>query len=244
MRARRGIWAGRAATCGLLALLAVPGAAAGQGLGQADSGQVPRTGSAAPHSNVPPMVIDGPTQRIEGVLPVMTLDQEALYLRSKWGKRANADLDKRRMEIATENDRLANQFAAEEQSLTVLRQTLPADEFRKRADEFDKRVVEVRRDREAAVAALATRDSEEQQAFFRAALPLLAALMQERGAVVVLDQRAIFVASQSIDVTDALIERIDRDIGAGPLPEAPGSGTAPQPAPAPTAPTTAAPAQE
>ncbi|MEF9604079.1 OmpH family outer membrane protein, partial [Paracoccus sp. PXZ] len=43
----------------------------------------------------------------------------------------------------------------------------------------------------------------------------------ERGAVVVLDQRAIFVASQSIDVTDVLIDRINSEVGPGPLAEEP-----------------------
>jgi len=150
--------------------------------------------------------------------PVLTLDQEELYLRSQWGQRVQASLEQRGREIAAENDRLADQFAAEEQELTALRQTLPPDEFRKRADEFDKRVVQVRRDRDAAARALQVEADEERKAFFRAVRPVLDALMRERGAVVVLDQRAI-LASQSIDVTDALIERMDREIGAGPLAE-------------------------
>jgi Skp family chaperone for outer membrane proteins len=177
-----------------------------------------------------PMIVDAPAPRGEGVLPVITLDQEELYARSKWGQRVHDELEKSGQEIADENDRLANQFSAEEQALTSLRQTLPADEFRKRAEEFDKRVVEVRRQREAAADALKARAVSEQQAFFHAVLPQLDALMRERGAVVVLDQRAIFVAAQSIDVTEALIERIDREIGAGPLQAGPDQFEEGQPA--------------
>ncbi len=150
------------------------------------------------------------------VLPVITLDQDRLYMESAWGTRVQGDLERIGREIGAENDRLEKQFSDEETQLTELRKTLPPDEFRKRADEFDKRVVEVRRERENAARELQARASEERSAFFRAALPVLAAFMHEKGAVAVLDQRAIFVAAEDIDVTDALGKRLDAEIGEGP----------------------------
>ncbi|WJS85622.1 OmpH family outer membrane protein [Paracoccus sp. TOH] len=209
------------AAWGLAVLLAVPTGVSAQ-QPSPEPVPAPRAPAGTDDHAVPPMVVETPPSEGEGVLPVLTLDQETLYARSKWGQRVQGELELRGREIAAENDRLADQFAAEEQQLTVLRQTLPADEFRKRADEFDKRVVEVRRARDAAARELQVSADEERQAFFRAVLPVLAKLMQERGAVAVLDQRAIFVASQSIDITEALIERMDSTVGAGPVePEAP-----------------------
>ncbi|MDF3854778.1 OmpH family outer membrane protein [Paracoccus sp. P2] len=199
----------------LAALLAAPRGASAQPV--PEPSEQPET--LAPEAA--PIVVETPPPNGQAVLPVLTLDQDALYLHSLWGQRVQADLERRGSEIAAENERLVEQFAAEERELTALRQTLPPDEFRKRADEFDKRVVEVRRARDAAPRALQAEAEEERQAFFRAVLPVLAALMRERGAVVVLDQRAIFVASQSIDVTEELIDRIDREIGAGPLADPP-----------------------
>lgn len=190
--------------------------------GPAQSDPGPSESAGGDHA-VPPMVVETPAQSSEGVLPLMTLDQEALYLRSQWGERVQDELERRGQQIAGENDRLAAEFSREEQELTRLRESLAPDEFRKRADEFDKRVVEVRRERDQAARELQTLAETERTAFFRAALPILAALMRERGALAVLDQRAIFVASQSIDVTEALIARIDQEIGAGPAaPPAPG----------------------
>lgn len=215
---RRGI----AAFLALAALLAAgPGA-----LAQQQGASPPPADS--PGRSVPPIVVDTPPPNGDAVLPVLTLDQDTLYLRSQWGQRVQDELEQRGREIAAENDRLADQFSAEEQQLTALRQTLPPDEFRQRADEFDKRVVEVRRARDAAARELQAEADEERQAFFRAALPVLAALMRERGAVVVLDQRAIFVAAQAIDVTELLIERMDREVGPGPLDE-PAESEAPDP---------------
>lgn len=219
MLRRRGI----AAFLALAALLAAgPGA-----LAQQQGASPPPADS--PGRSVPPIVVDTPPPNGDAVLPVLTLDQDTLYLRSQWGQRVQDELEQRGREIAAENDRLADQFSAEEQQLTALRQTLPPDEFRQRADEFDKRVVEVRRARDAAARELQAEADEERQAFFRAALPVLAALMRERGAVVVLDQRAIFVAAQAIDVTELLIERMDREVGPGPLDE-PAESEAPDPA--------------
>ncbi|RCW81332.1 OmpH family outer membrane protein [Paracoccus lutimaris] len=177
------------------------------------SGQPDRNARA-----IQPMVVDAPASpAANGMLPVITLDQDALYLNSKWGQRVQADLERQGRDIAAENDRLEKQFADEERELTQLRATLPPDEFRKRADAFDTRVVEVRRERANAAREWQTRANEERSAFFRAALPILAAMMRERGAVAVLDRNSVFVAAESIDVTEALIQRLDSEIGGGPV---------------------------
>lgn len=195
---------------------------------------------------VEPMVVDALGDPAgNAILPVLTLDQEALYLNSKWGQRVQADLERQGREIAAENDRLEKQFSDEERELTQLRATLPPDEFRKRADAFDTRVVEVRRERANAARELQARANEERNAFFRAALPVLAAVMRERGAVAVLDRHSVFVAADSIDVTEALIQRLDAVVGVGPGPSAPPSaaqgavqgtvqGTVPEALPAPS----------
>ncbi|KGJ06200.1 periplasmic chaperone for outer membrane proteins Skp [Paracoccus halophilus] len=194
-------------------------------------------GAGAPLAlpDAPPAV--GATAEPGPSLPVMTLDQEGLYRGSAWGQRVQAELERRGREIADENDRLADQFAAEEQELTALRPTLPAEEFRRRADEFDQRVVEIRRERDEALRDLQAQADEGRNAFFRAALPVLADLMAERGVVAVLDRRSIFVAAESIDVTDELIARVDAEIGAGsltpPVPEdTPEAGQVSPPPPA------------
>lgn len=191
-------------------------------------------------------------------LPIMTIDRERLFLGSAWGRRAQADLDARLKALSDENDRLVAGFANEEQELTQLRQTLPAEEFRARAAEFDKRVVEVRRERDAKGRELQQTADNERATFLQATLPILAQLMREKGAVVVLDQSMIFVSADSIDMTTDLIARVDQEVGEGPVAKnlsapanqndqvAPGpvtpAPTAPEPdAPQPSAPDAGAP---
>ena len=158
-------------------------------------------------------------------LPMMTIDPERLFAQSQWGKRVLADYEARGRALAADNERLANQFSDEEGELTKLRDSMSPEEFRARAEEFDKRVVEVRRERDKLLTDLQHEFDQGRNSFLQAVLPVLAKLMQERGAVVVLDQRAIFVSADSIDVTQELIGRVDVEVGAGPASSAGEAGS-------------------
>ena len=100
--------------------------------------------------------------------------------------------------------------------------------FRKAADAFDARVVELRRTQDAKARAIARISDAERQRFYAAALPAMGEVLRRRGAVVVLDSRAIFVSVEAIDVTDEMIAAIDTSVGAG--------ENAPDPAPEPIPP--------
>ena len=58
------------------------------------------------------------------------------------------------------------------------------------------------------------RDAERQR-FFAAALPVMGQAMQDRGALVILDRRSVFLALEALDVTDDFIARIDAALGDG-----------------------------
>nr|WP_111298070.1 OmpH family outer membrane protein [Paracoccus saliphilus] len=160
----------------------------------------------------------------QGQAPVLTLDQDLLYLDSAWGKRAQARLEAEGQVIAAENERLTQLLSAEEARLTSQRAVLPAAEFRRLAENFDLRATEVRRERAQAVQALNAWAEADRTAFFRAALPVMGQVMQDRGAVAVLDRRTVFVSLDAIDVTDDLVTAVNRRLGDGegavPLPQA------------------------
>ncbi|MDH5454042.1 MAG: OmpH family outer membrane protein [Paracoccaceae bacterium] len=147
--------------------------------------------------------------------PILTLDQERLFLESAWGKRAKAELDVVSTELAAENRRIEAELTAEEKSLTEQRETMPMDEFRAAADAFDERVTEIRRVQDGKARDVGRILDSERQKFFQAVFPILGEVMQQRGAVVILDARAIFIAADVIDVTDELLARADEKLGAG-----------------------------
>jgi Skp family chaperone for outer membrane proteins len=220
----------RIASLGLLLFLAVVSGAAGQ---QSDPG------TAAPGLTQPalpdrpdaaPPFRDGtagtdamPNRTITSsddtpryvIAPVLTVDQDRLFTDSAWGQRTQTQLENAGQRIAEENERLADQLADEEADLTRRRATLDPTEFRRLAEAFDARATRVRKERAQAVQDLNARAEADRTAFYRAALPIMGEMMQQRGAVAVLDRRTVFVSLDSIDITGDLIARLDETLGDG-----------------------------
>lgn len=172
------------------------------------------------------------TTQIEVPSPILTLDQERVFLDSLWGKRAAAEIEKLSAALAAENRRIEAELTAEERALTEKRPDMPPEEFRAAADAFDARVVDIRRVRDGKARDLADLRDAERQKFFAVAFPILGEVLRARGAVAILDARAIFIASDAIDVTTETIARIDAAVGDGAGVELP-PGDAPLPPPQP-----------
>lgn len=160
--------------------------------------------------------------------PILTLDQERLFLETLWGKRAAARIEAASVELAAENRRIEADLTDEERALTEKRATTAPEEFRKAADAFDAKVTEIRQAQDAKVREIGRLQETERQRFYAAAFPVIREVIQKRGAVAVLDSRAIFLAADAIDVTDELISRIDSELGAGEDSQPPDDAPAPQ----------------
>ncbi len=154
-----------------------------------------------------------PSERLSIGVPVgpevLTIDPERLFAGSALGRQLTAELEAALRELAAENRTIEARLTAEERELTERRATLPPEQFRALAEAFDTRVEEIRRAQEAKSRALNRRRDEDRQRFLEAALPVLAAILSERGATVVLDRRAIFLSFDEIDITDDAIARLD-----------------------------------
>ncbi|WP_196053507.1 OmpH family outer membrane protein [Paracoccus lichenicola] len=192
----------RLATCALLVL-------AGGALAQ----EAPEGAPAAPE--LPSRTIQTPAGAKPLAAPILTVDQDVLFTASDWGRRTQRVLEEEGGKIEAENDRLAAQLSAEEAELTEQRATLDPAEFRKQAEAFDTRATEIRRQRAQVVQDLNAWAAADRAAFYRAALPLMGEMMQERGAVAVLDRRTVFVSLDAIDLTQDLVARLNRDLGDG-----------------------------
>ncbi|MFN0116011.1 MAG: OmpH family outer membrane protein [Paracoccaceae bacterium] len=151
--------------------------------------------------------------------PVLTLDPERLFAGSAWGQRAKADIEKASVALAAENRAIEADLTAEEKALTEKRKSMTPEAFRAEADAFDARVVTIRQTQDAKTRRLARLSDFERQNFFGAAIPVMGQAMQDRGAVAILDARAIFLSANAIDVTDEMIARIDASVGAGRPPD-------------------------
>ncbi|MCZ0961786.1 OmpH family outer membrane protein [Paracoccus benzoatiresistens] len=188
-------------------------AMAGGTVGQEVPAEVPQ--APAPPA-LPSSTIETPKDaKPLAAAPILTVDQERLFADSEWGKRTQRILEETGGKIAAENERLAAQLSAEERALTQQRGTLDPAEFRKQAEAFDIRATEVRRERAKVVEDLNAWAEADRTAFYRAALPLMGEMMQERGAVAVLDRRTVFVSLDAIDLTQDLVTRLNKELGDG-----------------------------
>ncbi len=142
--------------------------------------------------------------------PVLTVDQERLFDQSAFGRAAVRALEAESAALAAENRRIEAELTEEERRLTAERATDDPAVFREKAAAFDAKVVEIRREQDQKARDLSRRPEELRQQFFRAAIPVLAQLIRERGAVAILDSRAILLSADVIDITDEAIVLIDQ----------------------------------
>lgn len=168
---------------------------------------------------------------------VLVLRQEVLFERSAFGQASLARLDRESRALAAENRQIEAALEAEELALTEQRKTLAPDAFRALADAFNEKVEGIRRAQEAKSRALTRMRDEDRQTFLNAAAPVLAEMMQDMGAAVILDQQSVVISLDRVDITDAAVAQIDLRLGAGNLPDAdnlpPADPAPPAPAPLP-----------
>ncbi|MEJ1992654.1 MAG: OmpH family outer membrane protein [Maritimibacter sp.] len=154
------------------------------------------------------------------VSPVVTLNRDLLFNESLFGQRVKQDLSAETAQMIAKTTEIENALADEEQALTEKRETLDPETFRSLALAFDAKVQNLRAERQQAQTDLQATITKAQEDFFRQVGPILGQLMRERGAVLIIDQRAILLAASDVDITEAAIERVDAVLGDGADPEA------------------------
>ncbi|WP_298357988.1 OmpH family outer membrane protein [uncultured Litoreibacter sp.] len=179
------------------------------------------------------MLLAGAASAQEATLPapILTLNQERLYISSEFGQRVREDLEANSADLAAENRRIEAALVAEESQLTTDRATMDPTEFRLLAEDFDERVTGIRGAQIEKREALQRIADQERGRFFELAYPVLFQLVEETGALAILNQSAVILSSRQIDVTDLAIERVNAAIGASPLPDEPLSTPLPRPSP-------------
>ncbi len=157
-----------------------------------------------------------PAQEIGASLPVATLDQDALFLQSAFGQRLQRDLETQRDALAAENRRIETELIAEEQALTEQRKTLAPGDFAPLAQAFDQKVESIRSEQDAKARSLQQRLDRERQLFLSQVGPVLAEILRNRGALVLIDSAAVLIAAAGVDITEqAIAALIDARLGDG-----------------------------
>lgn len=166
------------------------------------------------------------------VSPVLVIRQEDLFDASAFGKASNARREEASRALIAENRQIEAALEAEERDLTERRPALPAAEFRVLAEAFNDKVEGIRQAQDAKARAIGRAREEDRARFLQALVPVLAEIMAERGAVVILDQASVVLSFDRVDITDEAVARIDARIGNGESPD-PAPVAAPEAAPDP-----------
>lgn len=146
---------------------------------------------------------------------ILTIVPDRLFAETRAGRTAEAKIEAETQSLMTENRRIESELEVEERNLTVLRDTISATDFRQMADAFDAKAERIRTEQDAKSRRITRMREEERQIFFKAAIPVLASLMQEEGAKAILDRSSVFLSFDLIDVTDRAIARVDAELGDG-----------------------------
>lgn len=176
--------------------------------------------------------------------PIVVVNQERLLAQSLYGQRIQREVEAAGAALAAENRQIETQLTEEELALTERRALMTPEAFRPVAEEFDDRVNGIRAAQEAKGRALQQQAEAAQQAFFETAYPILVEILRNRGAMVLMDSRAVLLAADGIDITDEAVALIDARLGDGgpePLIDLDGTGRLPDPDAAPETPPAPAP---
>lgn len=144
---------------------------------------------------------------------ILVIDTERMLKESRPGQQLLSELQEAREKLIAENRRIESRLEEEERALTEKRSEMSAAEFRELADEFDQRVQRIRDERDRAGRALERRGEALPSRFMRVVEPILARLMNETGADVMVERRAVLMVRDAADATDLAIARIDAQFG-------------------------------
>lgn len=140
---------------------------------------------------------------------ILTIDRDRLLGETRPGAAVMAGLEERVTALAAENKAIEDALIAEELDLTEQRSTLTPEDFRALADAFDARVQTLRAEQDDKERALNRAQEDARNAFVRDSANIISEIVRERGALMVIDRRYVYLSAGSIDITDEAIKRIN-----------------------------------
>ena len=161
------------------------------------------------------LLLAPPVAAQQGETPILIINRERVFFETLYGRRIAAELAEQATLVQAENEVIVEALTQEERSLTVRRPTMTAEEFRAEAEAFDLKVQEVRRARDAKTVELQLANAEARSAFEERVQNIFGAIMFERGATMMVEERNVFLSVRSANVTDDAIARIDTELGDG-----------------------------
>ena len=151
--------------------------------------------------------------RAPTVQPVLVLSQERLFTESQKGQSLLEAEGARRQAHRREGEELDRVLEEEERRLTTMRSVLAAAEFDQLADAFDDKVNKVRNEHQQKSEQLGIEIEKSRQEFLQELVPIVAQIMQQRGASLVFERRQVLFTGPNVDITPEVIAIMDKAAG-------------------------------
>lgn len=145
----------------------------------------------------------------------LVVDTNRIKQESRAGKEISSTIEMLRASLRQEIMTREEVIREDEKRLAQERDTLTPEDFRARVSAFEQKVLAQRKFAEEQSRRLQFTIRRAQAQFERITRNLLAAIMQEAGAELLLESSQIVLASEEFNITDEVIERIDAAIPEG-----------------------------
>ena len=140
---------------------------------------------------------------------VLTIDQDRLFAETRPGATISDELEAQARALADENAQIEADLVARERQLTEDRPGMEPGAFRELADAFDAEVQRIRAEQDQKAREINRARDLARQQFFNEVADVISEIVRERGALIVLDRRDVFLSADRIDITDDAIERVN-----------------------------------
>ncbi|MBU2936857.1 OmpH family outer membrane protein [Pacificibacter sp. 1_MG-2023] len=142
-------------------------------------------------------------------IPLIAFDRERIFENTDIGRALEAKVEALLNDLVIENDTIFASLEAEEQELTELKNTLSKEDFAKKAEAFDEKVIAIRAEQKAKSEAIEQTRDQGLRAFEDTLNVVLKDIAQEVRAVAVFERTQIYLMSGSIDISLEVIKRLN-----------------------------------
>jgi len=142
---------------------------------------------------------------------IVVLDMKYVLNNSKSGKNAQEFLKKQFNDNAKKLSELEKSLKKEEADLLDSKASLSKEEYKAKSDSLRKKVAEYQSERRSSLDKLAGKRNEVRKLLVDKIKPIIDSYIKENSISMVIDREGMIVGSKSFDITDAIIEKFDKE---------------------------------
>tara|TARA_Y100000590_G_scaffold458283_2_gene612673 strand:+ start:2791 stop:3315 length:525 start_codon:yes stop_codon:yes gene_type:complete len=143
---------------------------------------------------------------------IVVLDLTYVLNSSKAGKGAQDFLKEKFNDNNKKHSELEKSLKKEENDLLETRADLTAEEYKQKADELRKKVVDYQNERRASLDKLATQRANARKILMEKLKPIVDSYIKENEIALVIDKKNMLGGSSKYDITELIVEKLNKEL--------------------------------